>query len=195
MTSHEQQIRNLLNHRDGVLVLGQSHGPTDDEFLRFSDRLAQFLDPPSANSRTSDDFVPVGRFYRRSECLEAYRVLIDEFSVEFARFENDFQDSFQQRSIAIDPHRKMVVGNLRARAEHAQNLLRMFEAAHSGLFERVDADDRATIAPATGKGSQHTWMIRARVLADDQNQVSLIEARKAYSPFSDTNDGGESVTA
>ncbi len=90
-------------------------------------------------------------------------------------FEHALHHALEKRHIAVDAHRQMQARQRGALAKERKRLLRMLKMIQSGFKQRINANDFASAARRRLKRSEHARMIGARILANDENRIRMIE--------------------
>ena len=82
LSAQQHQVDDLLNVGDGVLVLGQTHGPAKDYSFRPNEDTRRVFDFDFRDSGLFEDVAPVNRSQCRFEFFKPRSVTIDELLIE-----------------------------------------------------------------------------------------------------------------
>ena len=111
VSTEQEEIHHLLDSRDRILVLGQSHRPArDDAFASHCD-LGCFADLGTGQGAPGEDIVPGSLAQMPDERFEAGGMFIDERAIEnrfrdaFLLGQHLFHDAAHRRHVAIQPYR------------------------------------------------------------------------------------------
>src|SRR5437763_9909110 len=181
LSTQHHQVNDLLNVRDRVLVLSQAHRPTENHAFRINKELRCIFDLRFSDSRLFENVTEVHTCESISEFREPSRVLVDELLIEnFTRaplfgIEYLFHDALEQSHVTVDAHLQKQIGELCPAAEPIPEFLRMFETRRANFRQRIDVHDLAAASLRLKQSRQHAWMIRAGILADDENRIAELE--------------------
>ena len=148
--AQEQQVQHLLDVARSVVVLGDTEAPTNDDALGVPRPLGGEPDLRASDSRHPLDRVPGCGADVVEQRFDAGGIRPDEVPRDrrvrlgILRFDQRFENAFEQRNVAIDPDLKEQVGELRAHAEQTQWLLRVHESYQACLRQRVHCHDLAS---------------------------------------------------
>ena len=188
--AEEEEIHDLLNSRDRVPMLGQSHRPTTNDAFRIDRDLTCGPNLFPCDAAAHKDVVPIRGLQILDETIEASCEILDKVLVEdragpLPLFgQHLFHDPFQHRDVAVDSDRHPEIAQLQALAEqqsrYAQRILqvlRIFESEITDLRHRIDRNYFCSCLFRLLETVQHPRVIRSRILADDKNRVSVREVR------------------
>ena len=193
VAAQEQQVDDLLDGRDGLPLLGQAHGPGDDDPVGGEVLGREVVDLLLGESGRGEHrrLVEVGEM--GAERVEADRVLGEEVMVEHrARrgilgLEHAPRHGLQQRHVAAGADLEEAVGDLGAPAEDAPHLLRVLVADEPGLGQHVHRDDSAAVALRLLEGAQHAGVVGAGILAHHDDEVGLREVVVGHRGLADAD--------
>ena len=86
----------------------------------------------------------------------------------------------EQRHVAAHPDLHVEVRNFPATLEHPDRVLGVSEAHQRGLTQRIDADDARAPGLGLEQRGKHARVVAARVLADHEDGVGLLEVCEAH---------------
>jgi hypothetical protein len=84
-------------------------------------------------------------------------------------------ESLKEGEVAVDLDRQVDVGQVGAGAEQSARLLRVPEVDQASLPKWVDRDQLRPVSFGDLEGTQHPRMIRARVLAGQDQQLGRVD--------------------
>jgi len=138
------------------------------------------------------------------EFVEALGFVADEFVIEdlagaaLFLFEEFLHEAHEESHVAVDEDGEPEVAEVGAAGEEeardargVEEILRIFEALGAGFGERVDADDFAAAGFRGLQRREHARVIRAGVLAEDENGVGFFEVAEANAALADADHGRE----
>ncbi len=198
----EGEVGDLLDRRDGVAVLGDPHGPAGHGALRGGQQVGRLLDERSVQAGGHGDGIPVERAHVVGPGVEPGRVLRDEVEVQHgARTarrtsgvllgDQQRAEGLEQREVAAYPDRQVQVGQLRPDAGQAPRRLGVAEPGEPGLRQGVDRDDLRAPLLRDLEGGEHARMVGARVLADDEDQLGVVDVLEAHAALADAGHLGQ----
>ena len=126
VAAEQQQVDQHADGRHGVAVLGQAHRPAGDHPLRARDHARRRARSLPAGCR-SPPRCPATAWPRRSAYSSANPSVCSRMNSwsstpppGFVLREQHLHQPLEQGDVAVDAHRKVEVGQRRARAEHAR---------------------------------------------------------------------------
>ena len=199
VAAEQQKIHHLLNRRDGVLVLGQSHRPATNDPLRAHRNFRRGANLFAREATRFENLFPRRRAHVRGKIFEAGRVLFDEWSTyycvraAFFFLKHLLHETAHRRHVAVDPDRQPQIGQRRSLVE--QHLrrereriaiflrIRINDRDQSSLADRIDGDDRRAVFLRSFECRHHPRMVRAGILSDDKNRVGVLEVLEFHATF------------
>ena len=187
----------LAERLDRLLLLRQPHRPGDDRAVGFDVAVGEFVDLVRGQPGGREDvgFVEVRQV--RRELVEAERVAIEELVVEHRAgagllgLEHALADGLQERHVATGADLQELVRQRGAVPDQPAHGLRVLVPDEARLRQRVHRDDRGARAFRILECGEHPGMVRARVLAHDDDQVGVLEVVVGDRRFSDADRLGE----
>ena len=198
--AQQQQVHQLLHVADAVPMLREAHRPARDRAPARRVELRQLAHLAPRDAGTGLELLERVRLERLREAFEARGVLGEERPVENAAAlgverEQLLHHALEQRDVAAHAHAHEALGQLRAGAEQAGELLGMLEAHQPALAQRVHAHDVAAAARRLLERGQHARVVAAGVLADHEDQISLSEVRERDGALADADHLAEADAA
>ena len=178
VAAEQQEVDDLADGGHRVAVLGQPHRPAHD------DRRTPSRPPGGPRSSCSAGTPAMASSSSTSVARTCVAQLVEAVGVLVDERRGRATPSLEQATTAAGVNSarspftrtwQVVVGQRRARPEHAADLLRVAEAQQPGLGQRVDGDDRGAVRLGPLERGEHPRMVGARVLADDEDQVGPLE--------------------
>ena len=151
------------------------------------------FDLRAGQSGRGERVLPAQRPRVLGEGVEAGGVRGDELVVEHrARrrvlgVEEQFVQHLEQGEVAAGADLEEDVGDLGAASDHPARLLRVLEPDQPGLGQRVHRHDLAAVAFGLFQRRQHARMVRAGVLADDEDQVGFVDIVQRHGALADAD--------
>ncbi len=96
-------------------------------------------------------------------------------------------ERLKQREVTVDLDLEEMVGESRAVANDALRSLGILEAQQAGFRQRVDGDDVRAILLRLLQRDQHARMIRAWVLAGNDDELGLVEVVQSDAALADAD--------
>ena len=134
VAAQQQEVDDLADRGHRVVVLGEPHRPADDDALGRDHVVDERLDGGPGKAGKGEQIGEVELAPGLGRVVEAVAVGVDEVLVEdgagriVVAFEQDPVDRAEQREVAVDAHRKVAVGELRAGAGEPAGRLRVAES-------------------------------------------------------------------
>ncbi len=190
----QQEVDHLADRRHRVGVLREAHRPADDDALGCSDALGERVRRRRGRIR-----------WRVSKCSQSnvrassaksskpfvYCSMNSVSRASIAGGDEQVVDGLEEREVAVDPDREVVVGESRARSEQPAQPLRVLEPDQAGFGQRVDGDDRRARPLRLLERGQHARVIGARVLPDHHDQVGGDEIGDVHRALADADRLGQ----
>jgi hypothetical protein len=117
--------------------------------------------------------------------LEASGVPSEEVGVDRVPGDQQLAESLEEGEIAVDLDRQVDVGQVGAVAEQSARLLRVPEVDQARLAKWVDRDQLRTVPFGDFEGAQHPRMIRAWVLAGQDQQLGRVDVGEGDAGLAD----------
>ena len=192
MAAEQCQVDHLLDEVGGMLVLREPHGPAVDGAGRSGEELGGLAHGGAADAGAGHERLEIVAVEVGAEGLEALGVLVDEGAVDGARrggleVEQLLHEALHEGSVAADADLQVVGGEAGAADREGPGLFGVGEALEAGLDERVDGDDVGAAARCLLEGGEHAGVVGARVLADDEDGVGLVEVGERDGAFADAH--------
>ncbi|MCO5588369.1 hypothetical protein L7F22_042324 [Adiantum nelumboides] len=178
-------VGDLLDRRDAVAVLGQTHRPAEDGLARVPQQGRGPGDVGPGQPGGPGDGVAVDRGDVVAPGVEAGGVPVEELVVQGVPLDEQRADGLEQREVAVDPDRQVEVGDVGAASEDARRGLRVLEPHQPGLAQRVDREDRGAVALGVLELGQHPRVVGARVLPGDDDHVRLEQVGQRHAGLAD----------
>src|SRR5215470_15080346 len=193
LTTHQHQIRNLLNVCHRILMLSQTHGPTEYRSLRFNKDLRRLFNQISCDATRPDNVVPGHSIQTGRKLVKPLGVSTDEAMIENSSgqllfgSQNCLTNSLQQCNVAVDSDLQEKISEWSSRTKKLCHLLWMFEPHHPNFRQRIDVDKLCSVPLGALERRQHTRMISSRVLTNDEDRPGLIEILESDRSLAYTN--------
>ena len=194
VAAQQEEVDNFLHVGDRVFMLGHAHGPgTDNTPGLFSDirsLLNVFAWNPAAFLNFFPGYVPCDG----GEVVESFGVFLYERQVEngarilFLPHEQFLHDALEQGDVAVDFDWEKQRGDWRSLTQPAGDFLGMNEPGGPGFGKWIDADNLTSSPGGLLKSGEHTRMVGARILSQDEDGVGLVEIVERDSGFADADD-------
>ena len=186
--------------RDRVLVLRDAHRPARDHRLRRGVVLGDAADRRLVDAGALDDLAPTASRSRdratRRSCRSCRRGTADRARLRLAvqrlhrglaglrrlrrvDLEHGLADAEEERLVAADLDLDELARERDATGEQIERMLRMREPRQADFAQRIDADDRRAALRRLAQRRQHARVVRARVLADHEDQIAVLEVVRA----------------
>ena len=82
VTTEQEKIHHLLNSRDGILVLGQTHRPAADDPFTAHRNLRRCANLITSQAAASEDVFPIGRAKMFDKRFETDGLSLNKFAIE-----------------------------------------------------------------------------------------------------------------
>ncbi len=128
------------------------------------------------------------------EIVKAFGVFLYERQVEngarilFFPHEQFFHDAFEQGHVAVDFDGQKQRGDWGSLSQPAGDFPGMNESCGAGFGKRINADNLTASSGGLLKGGEHTRMVGAGILSQDEDGVGLVEIVERDGGFSDADD-------
>ena len=195
--AHQQDVGDLADGRHGVGVLGDSHRPAHDGALglgqhRRNPGQLRRLDPGRLTDCVEVDRAGVGEVLLETVAVGGDEVAIDHRGGRTViSLHQQPGQAFEQSQVAAEADLHELVGDRHAVAHHAAHPLRVLEPDQRGLGQRVDRDDLGAVGFCPLQHREHPWVVGARVLPGDDDQVRVFEVPDAYRALADPDRFGQ----
>src|SRR5262249_46544664 len=107
VATQQQEVRHVLNRRDAVRLLGETHGPAANRGLGAAKQGGGGFDELAPDAALGDDIVPARGGEVGRELREALRLLRDEGAVDGACRDELLQDTLEEGDVAADENGKV----------------------------------------------------------------------------------------
>ncbi len=187
VAGEQQRVHHLANGRHRVAVLGESHGPTHDRPVGPAEQVERLVDVVRGQAGGRQQRRAVERTQVADEVVGALAVRVDEGVVERVLFDEALVEQLEQREVAGHLELEVDIRDLGAPTHQIPYALRVLEADQSGLPQRVDRDDAGPALLRLGQGVQHAGVVRARVLADHEDQLGGMQILEGDAALADAD--------
>ena len=191
--AQQQHVDDLADGRHGLAVLGQPHRPADDGPLRLREHPGDSLDLLPRQAGGFVDLVPVdvGQVLavapRTRRCTAATNCLVDDVGVDQQRVRSPVNSARSPPSRTWTNSSASGVPLPSTPRTFCGFLKRISPASGSGLIAMIFAPLRFAVSSAR----EHPRVVRARVLADDDEQVRLGDVVQAHRALADADGLGQ----
>ncbi len=198
MAAQQQQVDEHVDRRHRVLVLGDAHAPARDQAFARQIQLAGAAELRLVEPGFLDDRLPGLGHDVGDEGVETRRVLGDEGVVEQrgaavagdldVALEHVLDHALDRREIAADLELEIVRRDPRRPVgRHLHLVLRIGEAFQAALAQRVERDDPGAALRGLAQLAEHARMVRAGVLAEDEDAVGFFEILQRHRALADAD--------
>ena len=184
-------------------MLRQTHRPTRNNPSRSDKHLGRIDDLGTPEPAFAKNFVPLGRVEGCDQLVVAGRIFVDKCLVKdrlrlcpFAS-EHDLHHALEHRHVAADADRQMKIGQRRRhvaedrkrKRERVWIMLRVWidEIRQPRLGQRVDGKHFCPGPLCVLERRHHSRGIRARILANDDDEICFFEIGEPDRRFADAD--------
>ena len=198
VAAEQLQVGDLLHRGHRMAVLGDAHGPADDDLLGAGIHARGLFDLVQRQARLALDQLPGGGVDLGQVVVHAQGVGGDEVVVEDALgalgrgfalpLQEVLGDAAQRRHVTAQGRAEVGgVGRPRVVGKHLQRTLRMLEALQAPLLERVEADHLGAALHRVAQGLDHARVVGAGVLADHEDGIRLVQVVIGHGALADAD--------
>jgi hypothetical protein len=199
VATEQREVHDLADGRLGAGVLGDAHRPAHDDPLRPGDLGERLLELTGGQPGTAGELVGVEGAEVVGHGVVAGRVSIDEGAIDDGGtdgvvgrpIDEGAVEPGEEGLIPTESHRQVQIGQLDAAPDHPVHPLGILEADEAGLGKGVHRDDPGAVALGLLEGGEHPGVVRARVLADDDQQVGVMDVVERDAALADADRLGQ----
>jgi hypothetical protein len=200
VAAQQQQVDELLEGRDRILLLGETHGPGDDDAVSGDVACSEFVDLRDIQSGRREHFALVEVDEVGAEGLESDGLIGEERVIEHGAgvrvfgIEDALRQGLEKGHVTGGADLQELVGHLRSAADDPVDPLRVLVALETGLRKRIHRHDLRALALRILEGCQHARVIGARILPHHDDQVGVFEVVVGDGRLADPDDLAERET-
>ena len=196
IAAQKRKVGDLLHVVRTTLVLGNAHAVDKDGALRLHVSAGGIFHVLARQAGLAFDIGPLRSLEIVDQRFDAGGVPANEIPVQdlrllggtgsLVRFDQDLHDPLEDGDVATDTHlEKLRADRRRRQRDHLNRALRRLEAFQRPLAERIERDDRGPSAGRVAQAGHHPRAVGARILAEDENAVGLVEILQQHGPLAD----------
>ncbi|MEZ5181753.1 MAG: hypothetical protein R2702_07765 [Acidimicrobiales bacterium] len=195
--AQQHGVGDLADGGHRLAVLGDAHRPADHDAVAAGQQLRDSLGRAGVDAGGGQQLVGVEAAQVGDELVGALAALRQEGVVEHVaaalvvELDEPPVPPLEQGEVGADLHLDELVGQLGAPPEHAGRPLGVLEPDEPGLGEGVDGDDRRASPLGLLESGEHAGVVGARVLADDHDELGLMDVVEGDAPLADPDGLGE----
>ena len=183
----QKQIDHLLDRGHRFPMLRDAHRPAGNDPPLVTQQAGEGLNLRAGEAAFCHQHLKVLGQNMRPPPLKPVRGRPDErFIPNRLRIpQQQLRHGLEEREVATHPDLQVEVGQRGFAAEHPAHLLRVLERHEARLDERVDGDNLRPAAMRLLQGGEHAGVVRAGVLAGDEDDLGLFEVLEFHTAFAD----------
>jgi len=201
IAAQQGQVHHLLDRCHCVGMMGEAHAPGDHRCRCRSIAAGDVAQLRLIEARARGQVIPFASVEVGEQRVQAFGMRGDEGVIEhrawcraFA-FQQRFHHAFERGQIAADLYLIDFIGDRDALiAQQLAHVFRVGKMTEATLAQRVDRQHRGAALFGVIQRRHHPWVIAGRVLADDDEQVGLLEVFQRAGALADADAVLECVT-